>query len=66
MTDADRTRAGRSPAVRLTSPVVNAPTSANDWLISRNSKNSGGETQNCSNPMVGNRVVKYISCSGLG
>ena len=41
-----RTRSGRSPAVRLTSPVVYAPTAANDWFSSRNSKYSGGDTQN--------------------
>src|SRR6185312_15000819 len=45
-TDADRTRNGRSPAVRFTSPVVYAPTAANDWLSSRNLKYSGGATQN--------------------
>ena len=58
VTDADRTRRGRSAAIRFTSPVVNAPTAANDWVSSRNSKNSGGETQNWSNPMLGNRVVR--------
>src|SRR5262245_42411282 len=66
LTDADRTRSGRSPAVRFTSPVVKAPTAENDWLISRNSRYSGGETQNWSNPNAGNRVVRYISWSGFG
>ena len=66
VTRADRTRSGRSSAVRFASLVVNAPTSANDRLSSRNSKNSGGETQNFSNPMFGNRVVKYISWPGFG
>ena len=66
VTDADRTRSGRSAAVMFTSPVVNAPTSANDRLSSRNSKNSGGETQNWSKPMFGNRVVRNISCAGFG
>ena len=65
-TDADRTRSGRSAAVRLTSPVVNAPTAENDRLSSRNSRYSGGDTQNCSNPKAGNRVVRYISCPGFG
>jgi hypothetical protein len=46
VTAAERTRRGRSAAIRFTSPVVNAPTEANDWFRSRNSKNSGGETQN--------------------
>lgn len=45
-TEADRTRSGRSPAVRFTSPVLKAPTSENDWFSSWNSKNSGGDTQN--------------------
>ena len=65
-TDAERTRTGRSPAVRLTSPVVNAPTAENDWLISRNSMYSGGETQNFKKPMPGNWVVRYINCPGFG
>ena len=46
VTAAERTRRGRSAAIRFTSPVVKAPTSANDWFSSRNSKNSGGDTQN--------------------
>ena len=45
-TDADRTRSGRSPAMRFTSPVVNAPTAEKDRLRSRNSMYSGGDTQN--------------------
>src|SRR5262245_45477864 len=61
-----RTRSGRSPAVRFASPVVNAPTAANDRFISRNSMYSGGDTQNCENPNDGNWVVRYINWSGLG
>ncbi len=66
VTAAPRTRTGRSPAIRLSSPVVNAPTEANDWFSSRNSKNSGGETQNWSKPIAGNRLVRNISCCGRG
>ena len=66
MTAAPRTRTGRSPAIRLSSPVVNAPTEAKDWFSSRNSKNSGGDTQNWSKPIAGNRLVRNISCCGRG
>ena len=66
LTAAPRTRTGRSPAIRFSSPVVNAPTEANDWFSSRNSKNSGGDTQNWSKPMAGKRLVRNISCPGCG
>jgi hypothetical protein len=35
-------------------------------LISRNSRYSGGDTQNSLKLKAPNRVVRYISCSGLG
>ncbi len=66
VTAAPRTRTGRSPAIRFSSPVVNAPTEAKAWFSSRNSKNSGGETQNWSKPIVGKRLVRNISCCGCG
>src|SRR5262249_4120809 len=50
----EATRRGRSGAVRLACPVVNAPTAANDFARSWNSRYSGGEIQNWSNPMFGN------------
>lgn len=65
-TDAERTRRERSPAVRFTSPVLNAPTAENDRFISRNSRYSGAETQKSVKPSPGNWVLRYISCWGLG
>jgi hypothetical protein len=50
----------------LASAVVNAPTAKNDLFNSRNSKYSGGDTQNWPNPKAGNRVVRNVSCSGFG
>lgn len=66
VTLAARTRRGRSPVVMFTSPVANAPTSENDWFISWSSKNSGGDTQNWSKPIDGNRLVMNISWPAFG
>ena len=46
--------------------MVNAPTRENERFHSANSKYSGGETQNWSNPSDGKRLVMNISRSGSG
>ena len=64
VTMAEFTRRGWSVVPRFTAPARYAPTSANDLLRSRNSTNSGAETQNWSNPSVGNCEVMNTSRSG--
>ena len=46
VTTAELTRRGDSGVPRLTAPDRYAPTFSNDWLRSRNSRNSGADTQN--------------------
>ena len=47
-------REGFPSASMFSAPTVYAPTAEKERLRSRNSRNSGGETQNWSKPMVGN------------
>ncbi len=55
-TRATSIRRGRSGAVRFAWSSAIAPTTEKACVHSLNSKNSGGETQNWSNPIVGKRV----------
>src|SRR5262245_16539192 len=63
-----RALTGRAGGVtsRLMAPTEYAPTDLKDWLLSRNSTNSGVEIQNWLNPRAGNWLVMYSSCSGCG
>src|SRR3954469_18516470 len=60
------TRRGRSAALRLAWFVANAPTAENARVRSWNSRNSGGDTQNWSNPILGNWLEMNTSRSGSG
>jgi len=66
VTVARSTRRGRSGAVRLDCPVEYAPTVWNDFCRSTNSRYSGAETQNWSNPSDGNWLEMNTSRSGSG